>query len=554
MTAHRYRDKLKAPIPSPAAGKQRLKIGLLPLLVTLLILASTPSSAATEYYFKFTVDSREQIASLTRIVSIDNVRGDTVYAYANEQEMSAFQKLNLAYTLLPHPGKLLVPRMTALPAEMLDWDSYPTYTAYVDMMNQFAASYPNLCTIYDAGLSLQGRQILFARISDNVGAEEDEPEVMYTSSIHGDELTGYVLMLRLIDYLLSNYGADSLVTRLVDSCDIWINPLANPDGTYAGGNNSVYAATRGNANGVDLNRNYPDPENGDHPDGRVWQPETIVMMNLAGARNFVISANFHGGIEVVNYPWDTWPRWHPDNDWYVYVCRQYAETAQAYSPVGYMNDLVDGITNGYAWYEVNGGRQDFMNWWHHCREVTIEISGTKLLNPALLPAHWDYNQVAFLDWLENSLYGIRGIVTDISTGLPLDAKVRILSHDFDSSEVRTDPAVGNYHRMIFPGTYEIEFSADGYFPDTVHSVTVAPYSATRVDIALEPLYLCGDANSNGLVNILDVAYLLQYLYRGGLPPEPFAAGDADGNGKIGILDATYIIGYLYKQGPAPVCR
>jgi hypothetical protein len=56
------------------------------------------------------------------------------------------------------------------------------------------------------------------------------------------------------------------------------------------------------------------------------------------------------------------------------------------------------------------------------------------------------------------------------------------------------------------------------------------------------------------VNILDFAYLLQYLYRGGIPPDPYDAGDADGNGRISILDATYIIGYLYKQGPAPVCR
>lgn len=524
------------------------------LLALVLLLVPSQVAAAEEYYFKFRINSREQIAQLTRIISIDNVQGDTVYAYANSDEMSAFQKLSLSYTLLPHPGKLLVPRMTASPTAMLDWDSYPTYTAYVEMMNQFAANYPDLCTIYSAGSSLQGRQILFARISNNIGIEEDEPEVMYTSSIHGDELTGYVLMLRLIDYLLSNYGADSLVTRLVDSCDIWINPLANPDGTYAAGNNSVYGATRGNANGVDLNRNFPDPENGDHPDGRVWQPETVVMMNLAAGRHFVLSANFHGGIEVVNYPWDTWPRFHPDNDWYVSVSRQYAETAQTYSPVGYMNDLVDGITNGYAWYEVNGGRQDFMNWWHYCREVTIEISATKLLNPSLLPAHWDYNRVAFLDWLEHSLYGIRGIVTDLSTGLPLNAKIRILSHDFDSSEIRTDPAMGNYHRVIFPGTYDIEFSADGYFPDTVHSVSVAAFSAARVDIALEPLYLCGDANGNGLVNILDVAFLLQYLYRSGLPPDPYDAGDADGNGRISILDATYIIGYLYKQGPAPICR
>jgi len=50
---------------------------------------------------------------------------------------------------------------------------------------------------------------------------------MYTSSMHGDELTGYVLMLRLIDSLLSTYGTNPRVTNLVNNFEIWINPLAN---------------------------------------------------------------------------------------------------------------------------------------------------------------------------------------------------------------------------------------------------------------------------------------------------------------------------------------
>ena len=88
--------------------------------------------------------------------------------------------------------------------------------------------------------------------------------------------------------------------------EIYITPLANPDGTYHGGNNTVSGAWRGNANGIDLNRNYWDPADGQHPDGEVWQTETIANMNFMAAHHFVISANFHGGAEVVNYPWDTW--------------------------------------------------------------------------------------------------------------------------------------------------------------------------------------------------------------------------------------------------------
>jgi len=68
-----------------------------------------------------------------------------------------------------------------------------------------------------------------------------------------------------------------------------------------------------------------------------------------------------------------------------------------------------------------------------------------------------------------------------------------------------------------------------------------------------PSYVCGDANGSGTVTILDVTFLLTFLYKGGAEPSPAGAGDANGNGVTNILDITYIIGYLYKGGPAPVC-
>jgi Zinc carboxypeptidase/Dockerin type I domain/Carboxypeptidase regulatory-like domain len=458
------------------------------ILTALVISVYTVSEASNmETYFKFLIKSRDEIGILTRIISIDDVKGDTVFAYANEDELGKFKALGYDYIVLPHPGSLITPKMADTKDEIRAWDSYPTYTSYITMMNQFATDYPALCRIQRIGYSVQGRELLFAKISDNVDDEEDEPEVMFTSSMHGDEVTGYVLMLRLIDYLLSNYGTDSMATRLVDNCEIWINPLANPDGTYHGGNNTVTGATRGNANGVDLNRNYPDPQDGNHPDGYAWQAETICMMDFADAHSFVISANFHGGVEVVNYPWDTWPRLHPDNSWYFDISRKYADTVHVYSPSSYMNYLNNGITNGYAWYEVNGGRQDYMNWWHGCREVTIELSDTKILPGNQLPAHWTYNSSSFLNYLENALYGIRGIVTDSITGLPVFAKVTVIGHDFDQSEIFTDPQVGDYHRMIAPGTYDLEFSAPGYYLKTRRNLNVTSGSIITADVALAPM-------------------------------------------------------------------
>ncbi|UCD93636.1 MAG: PKD domain-containing protein [Candidatus Zixiibacteriota bacterium] len=65
--------------------------------------------------------------------------------------------------------------------------------------------------------------------------------------------------------------------------------------------------------------------------------------------------------------------------------------------------------------------------------------------------------------------------------------------------------------------------------------------------------LCGDADGSEALNILDVTYLVNYLYKNGPAPEPENIGDADGSGTINILDVTHIVNYLYKEGPEPVC-
>jgi len=65
--------------------------------------------------------------------------------------------------------------------------------------------------------------------------------------------------------------------------------------------------------------------------------------------------------------------------------------------------------------------------------------------------------------------------------------------------------------------------------------------------------LPGDANDNEPVNILDITYLINFLYKGGPPPPCGPEGDANGGCVINILDITYLINYLYKGGPAPIC-
>ena len=443
-----------------------------------------------EVFFKFQYNGQQEILNkAANFVSIDKAIEDKwAYAYANKDGFAKFRELGLNYTLLYNPSQLIDPEMwSPRDKEIYDWDEYPTYEGYVDMMVQFETDHPDLCRVDTIGTTVDGRKLLVAKVTNNPDEDENEPEFFYTSTMHGDETAGYVLMLRYIDHLLTNYGENDRITNLVDNMEIYINPNANPDGTYASGNNTVSGATRSNANGVDLNRNFPDPDDGQHPDGNEWQPETIAFMDFADQHDFVMSANFHGGAEVVNYPWDTWEQHHADHNWYQFVSHEYADTAQLYSPSGYMNEYNDGITNGYDWYSISGGRQDYMNYFQRCREVTIEVSQTKLLPENQLEDHWDYNYRSFLNYMEQATYGISGVVTDADTGEPLMAEVIIENHDEDYSSVFTSMPVGNYYRPIEEGTYDVTFTSDCHEDETIEGVTTENYSSVIEDVELTSL-------------------------------------------------------------------
>ena len=433
-----------------------------------------------EVYFSFEYKNKTQLNNISDIVSLDHkTNNTTAFAYANKDEYTNFLKLEIEHTIIPKK------RLNYKNGSKNNWDYYPTYEEYTEMMQAFADSFPSICKLHHLGTLNSGREILIVQISNNVGVKENEPSFLYTSSMHGDELAGYVLSLRLIDHILNGYGNNLRLTELVDNIDIWINPLANPDGAYSGGNQDVWSASRYNANWVDLNRNYPDPEDGAHPDGNPYQTETTIFMGLADTVNFTISANMHGGVEVCNYPWDTWSNLTADQNWWEYVSHEYADSCQANSGNGYFNYLNDGITNGWDWYEVDGGRQDYMNYFRYCKEFTLELSDDKTPNPNDLPTLWDANYPSLLNYMEQSLFGIRGIVTDSITGNPLKAKVEITNHDVDSSHVYSNLPIGNYHRYLYQGNYSLTFSKAGYHSKTINA-TILNQDIIIEDVQLVP--------------------------------------------------------------------
>jgi hypothetical protein len=351
-------------------------------------------------------------------------------------------------------------------------------------MQSFATTYPSLCRLDTIGISIYGKLVLALKISDNVQTDEPEPEVFYSSSIHGDELGGFILMLRLADSLLATYSTSSRIKNMVDDLEIWINPLANPDGTYRTGN-TISSPTRYNANFVDLNRNFPDPQDL----SIVPEKENVDMMKFMRKHRFVISANFHGGAEVVNYPWDRWySKYHADDSWFNSISRAYADTVHKYSATGYLTGIYpgdNGVTRGADWYVIYGGRQDFITWELQGREVTIELDKIKTTPAAQLGLLWIYNRRSLLDYLENARYGIHGLVRDDETLVPVAAKVFIYGHDKDSSHVYSDTLTGRFTRLLSPGSWNITFTAKGYRDTTVKNIQVLARQRTDITVNMK---------------------------------------------------------------------
>ncbi len=454
-----------------------------------------------EVYFSFEKPGEDVLRELFNIVSIDGIQDGQVVAYANPNEYKRFLEFDITYEVLIPPSyvdfDLNMKTWDELRHRDLteSWDFYPTYEAYVELMYRFAEDHPDLVEIINIGPTVMGRDLLFARISPQLDEARPVPQFMYTSTMHGDETAGFILSLRLIHYLISNYGEDEAITELVNSVDIYICPNENPDGTYRHDNSTVAGATRGNINGVDLNRNYPNPVNDPWDDE---QPETTAMINFTDHIDFIMSANMHGGIELVNFPFDSWKSWqnkHADHDWWEFVMYEYVDTVHVYSPTGYMTGMGDGVTHGGDWYVVYGSRQDYFNYYRSCREFTLELSNQKLLNPALLPAHWEYNYRSLLNYIGQSTYGVHGLVYDNESGEPLLAEISIPGYDKDNSEVFSMMPLGNYNRPLLEGEYDLRFVASGYPFVDINNVEVVNYHTTRLNIAF------GEDISNQVVSV-----------------------------------------------------
>lgn len=267
--------------------------------------------------------------------------------------------------------------------------NYPTHDQVAADLRAIVANYPQTVKMFSIGKSAQGRDLWVMKVSRNVAIDDNRPEFKYIANMHGDEIVGRELMVRLIRDLAVSDGKDPWITKLLDEVQIYIMPSMNPDGATS--------IRRGNGQNVDLNRDFPDfttSDNVNKPDGRA--PETQAVMRWQATRKFRLSANFHGGAEVVNYPWDTDPSPHPQDALVKSLSLDYAKRAPY---IGASTVFQNGITNGYAWYEVDGGMQDWSWYWYRDLQLTIELSNTKYPGYDRIDSYYQQNRPALINFI-----------------------------------------------------------------------------------------------------------------------------------------------------------
>lgn len=298
---------------------------------------------------------------------------------------------------------------------------YRDFTVIKDFLYATETEFPEIAKVMDIGDSwektqgIADRDILAIKISDNVEADEDEPEVLIMALHHAREWPSAEIATQLIENMTSLYGSDDRISWLVDNRETWIIPVVNPDGldySMADPLNDGWRKNRRDNGdgtfGVDLNRNYNGSQNGD-PLGE-WggagtssdtsndlycgeypfsEPETQAIRDLALNQSFVAAIDFHTYSDLVMWPWGYTTDLPPDNDDLVRIGTALAalngytadQSVGLYPTTGDSLDWLYGGVDVYAILIEVGGSQDGF---HPEEEDTVLAQIAENIPPALL--------------------------------------------------------------------------------------------------------------------------------------------------------------------------
>jgi murein tripeptide amidase MpaA len=244
---------------------------------------------------------------------------------------------------------LLTPATAAAAGEPSGYEHFHTYAEVKAEIDEVVAGHPGIAERFSMGTSYEGREIWGVKVSDNVGADENEPEVFVVAQIHANERASGEMALFLLSQLVEGYGSDSRITDIVNGREIWIVPMANPDGAEYDMSDGAFRNWRKNRQpipgshqvGIDLNRQfgfkwnccgggsnkpkspkYRGPEPWYAPETRAYR-DFILGRVVGGEQQLSIVLSIHAQGRMVLWPYAYTNRDHPRtmryDDWRAFV-------------------------------------------------------------------------------------------------------------------------------------------------------------------------------------------------------------------------------------------
>jgi hypothetical protein len=313
---------------------------LLTLAFTLTILSSThPPSAHAGPMLKMVaieVNSPGQIKKLARMgIDISEVvkgplkdgpRGVPMQTYRVEAVVSALDQKKLGvegFSWTDVPGRGPVKKIGE------EYQVYKSFDAPRNgikaQLNKIKATYPHICQLKTIGHSIQGRPMLAMRLT-NEKIKGKKAQVLFLATHHAREWVATQMAMRLIKYLTANFGSNGRVTDLLNTTEVWVIPVGNPDGyQYTFTNERLWRKNlRDNdgdnaitiADGVDINRNFASHWGLDEEgSSAIWssgtyrgvapasEPETQAVVNFIEKNNFKFIVSYHTHGNLILYPW-----------------------------------------------------------------------------------------------------------------------------------------------------------------------------------------------------------------------------------------------------------
>jgi carboxypeptidase T len=242
-----------------------------------------------------------------------------VYIIASPGEMAALAALRVSYAI--ETGRFLQAAGQGLAAEGGINGAYHSTLELETDLRILERDHPGLASVREIGESLEKRPIYALKISDNVSVDEGEPAALFVGCHHAREWISVEVPFLFGKYLLENYELSPEVRVLVDASEIWIVPIANPDGLEYSIHVYRYWRKNRRANadgtyGVDINRNYgyawgfDDIGSSGSPGSDVYrgrgpfsEPETAAIRTLFLAHDFRAMISFHSFAQDILSPW-----------------------------------------------------------------------------------------------------------------------------------------------------------------------------------------------------------------------------------------------------------